>query len=267
MKTIFKVIGFVAFFHIFHINAQTPTAGNLLFSFKPVDHTTPNFGKLHNLAVWIQTENGDFVKTRMRYAGALTNDHLPNWAVNAGGPANNCLSPLCNVVDAITGASKNDYDSTAIQWDGTDTLENLMEDGNYQVTLEACWIHGDTGKCMYSYPFMKGPDLTILTPTDNADYTDVVMVWQPNNVGLNAIDNSKIAVFPNPVEKGLVSLSFNKANYIQILGSNGLVLEEYKIDKGQSQVDIDVSTYPAGVYFFKVIDRNKSFVEKFVVAH
>lgn len=267
MKTIFKVISLAVFFQFVHISAQTSTEGNLLFSFKPVDHTTPNFGKLHNLAVWIQTENDDFVKTRMRFAGALTNDHLPNWSVNAGGPANNCLSPDCNVVDAITGATKNDYDSTAIEWDGTDALENVVEDGGYKVSLEACWIHGDTGKCFYSYSFVKGPDLTILTPADNPDYTGVVIVWQPSNVGLNDVSDTKINVFPNPVDKGLVTFSLNKATMVQVLNSNGTVLDEYKLDKGQTQVDLDVSNYPAGVYFFKVMDHKKTFVEKFVVAH
>ena len=90
------------------VNAQTP--GTLNFTFTPTSHSGYQ-GTKNVLAVWIQSSTGAFVKTKLRYAGNSTKDHLPTWAVNAGGSSTNCLSSNCNVVGATTGATLSNFAS------------------------------------------------------------------------------------------------------------------------------------------------------------
>ncbi|NBX28636.1 MAG: hypothetical protein EBR55_10435 [Chitinophagia bacterium] len=71
----------VTFFAAFQGVAQTQ--GTLTWSFTPTSHT--GFAGTRNvLAVWIETSTGTFVKTKMRYVGGGTDDHLPTWAAKAG---------------------------------------------------------------------------------------------------------------------------------------------------------------------------------------
>ena len=70
------------------------TAGTLSFTFTPVAHSG-NWGSKHVLAVWIQNSSDNFIRTKFRYWGNGTNDHLPNWKTNSNQ----------NVTDAITGAT------------------------------------------------------------------------------------------------------------------------------------------------------------------
>ena len=54
------------------------------------------------LAEWIQDDQGNFIKRKCVMWDLTPSDHLPNWAVNSGGPASNALSSLCNKTDATT---------------------------------------------------------------------------------------------------------------------------------------------------------------------
>ena len=70
----------VAVFIASNVSAQTP--GTLTFTFTEIAKTpTYNGNSQHVIAVWVQTSVGAFIKTKLRYAGGVTADHLPTWAV------------------------------------------------------------------------------------------------------------------------------------------------------------------------------------------
>ena len=112
MKSLFFSITLLACTFI-----QAQTQGTLSFSFTQTAHTSYT-GNKNVLAVWIQSSTGTFIKTRLRYAGGGTADHLPTWAVNSGGTANNALGTSCNVVSAATGATLTNFSAKNVSWDG-----------------------------------------------------------------------------------------------------------------------------------------------------
>jgi hypothetical protein len=99
------------------------------------------------MAVWIQSSTGAFVKTRARNAGGGTSDHLPVWAVNAGGSAGNCLTASCNTVGAVTGATLNNFSTRNFSWDGTDAswqterIKSLLKAHGIMVQQQQLPVH------------------------------------------------------------------------------------------------------------------------------
>ena len=110
----------------FTFSGIAQTAGTLTFSFnevsKPTSATYNNYGK-HVLAVWIQSDLGQFVKTISRNVGSVTRDHLQTWAVNSGGTASNAIAANCNVVSATTCPLGSPVVSTG---GGIFTLNNVL---------------------------------------------------------------------------------------------------------------------------------------------
>ena len=121
--------------------------GTLTFHFTEVTQPTANCyngNAQHDLAVWIQTSTGTFVKTRLRRVGGGTSDHLPTWATNSGGSSSNALGATCNVVGATTGATLSSWTTQNITWDGKNAAGTLMADGAYRVAVQSTWDHGSS---------------------------------------------------------------------------------------------------------------------------
>ncbi len=174
----------------FPVFSQTP--GTLTFTFTEASHSlssTYNYNAQHVLAVWIQnttgTGTGTFVKTKLRNVGSGTKDHLPTWAVNAGGSANNATSSLCNVTDATTGATLSSWSTKTITWDGKNVNGSsngtVVADGTYKVTIQSTWNHGTSGTTTKSYTFTKGPNSDIQTPASDANFTTISLQWIPTS--------------------------------------------------------------------------------------
>lgn len=160
--------------------AEAQTAGTLTFTFTTIAHTGYQ-GTKNALAVWIQTNTGTFVKTFYRYAGSGggTQDHLPTFAVNAGGTSTNCLSASCNVVGATTGATLAGAVTKTVTWDGKNTSGVLMADGTYKITIQETWNHGTSGTTTSSFTFTKGPNQDVQTPTADGNFTNMSLQWIP----------------------------------------------------------------------------------------
>lgn len=169
------------------------TAGTLTFKFTPVSHTG-YAGTKNVLAVWIQSGTGSFIKTKLRYAGSITKDHLPIWAVNSGGTSANCLSAACNKTDATTGATLSSFTTKTITWDGKNVNGTangtIVADGTYKVTIEECWNHGAAGKTTRSFTFTKGPNEDHQTPANDANFTDITLDWVPTAMATGTVSGS-----------------------------------------------------------------------------
>ncbi len=192
MKNIF--ISLIIFCFLGKINAQT--AGTLTFTFTEVPQSsTYNGNAQHVLAVWVQSTAGTFIKTKLRYAGPVTSDHLPTWAVNSGGTSSNCLSPSCDVVDATTGATRSAWNTYVVSWDGKKgaaTTGTLQPDGIYKVTIQSTWNHGSTGTATTSYTFTKGPSTDHQNPLANAYFSGITLNWEPAVVPTASLTSSTI---------------------------------------------------------------------------
>ena len=270
----------------YFISAQTE--GVLTCSFLPVTQTAGYQIPRNVLAVWIQDELAGFVKTKLRYVGSTTNDHLPYWASNSGGPANNAISSLCNRTDAIAGATLPSFTAKTFTWDGKGVNGTVngstVNDGIYQVTLQQTWGHLSNQTATYSYTFTKGPCVDLQNPADNINITGVRLKWQPtlvdtcigltipcqlsssitytcsnlpNLVGLNQNNffSPKFYVYPNP-SQNFITVNYSKAIEIKILNSLGDVIYEEKFSQiTYGSKNIDLSGFSNGIYLVKMTNQ------------
>jgi hypothetical protein len=236
------------------------TAGTLTFSFTPLSHTPSYSGTKHALAVWIQTGTGTFVKTKLRRAGAGggTDDHLPTYAVNAGGTAGDCLTST-NKTDATTGATLTSYVAHSITWDGKNVAGAVngttVADGTYRVAIQETWNHGTTGTATRYFTFTKGPNADVQTPANDANFTAISLNWQPAVVtGVEAVTEvSVVNVYPNPTN-GIFNVSYPKANTIKVINALGETIITNEVNQQSSGVkSIDLTNYANGVYIISVV--------------
>lgn len=237
-------------------NAQT-TAGTLSFAFTPVAHSG-SWGAKHVLAVWIQDNSSSFIKTKFRYWGNGTNDHLPNWVSNSSQ----------NITDATTGATLTSYTTKSFTWDGTNLSGTLLPDGDYKVTIEECWSHGSS-KVTQSFTFTKSGTEVHLAPTDDSNFTNVTLDWIPNNTGIESLEKeNNFTIFPNPAENN-INIDFkttSKPCNIYILNTLGQEIYSEKGNKIYSGVKrIDLSSFKNGIYFVNIEQDSKVQTQKIVL--
>lgn len=246
-------------------SAFSQTSGTLEFNFTTIAHSGYQ-GTKNVLAAWIQTGTGSFVKTYFRYAGGNTNDHLPVWAVNSGGSANNCLSTSCNKVGATTGATLSGAVTKTFTWDGRDAAGNLVADGVYQVSLENCWNHGNTSKTLRTFSFTKGTSPDVQSPAADANFTGLTLAWNPSGAGVeeNPTSNS-VKIFPNPSGNGIFNVEFNKATEISVIDVDGKTIYFSEIQESETTKTINLAAFSNGIYFLNVVNGNNSSQQKIIL--
>ena len=218
----------------------------------------------------------------MRYVGPNTSDHLPNWAVNSGGPASNALSSLCNKTDATTGATLPGFTAKTFTWDGHGVSGTsngtVVPDGIYHVTIQETWNHGSAGTTMQTYTFTKGPCEDVETPPGDSYFTGMSMVWEPTIVDTCLISltcptiasvtytcsldptgiekltylNPKFNIAPNPGTSEM-NIQYNKATGIELMNTMGQIVYSEKLTSLSSGTrTLNVAQYPRGVYIVRV---------------
>lgn len=278
MKTdLFKTtLAFTALFFSTILSAQT--AGTLTFTFTEVPKSTSatyNGNAQHVLAAWVQnttgTGTGTFVKTKLRYAGPGTNDHLPTWAVNAGGPSSNCLATTCNTVDATTGATRSSWTTYTVTWDGkkgSAATGTVQPDGVYKVTLQSTWNHGTGGTATSSYTFTKGPAIDHQTPAATTTFSNVTLHWAPavvTGITETPAENPVITIYPNPTN-GIVSIDFSNTTSIKVINTLGVVIYDEKIEQAtEGTRNIDLGSFANGIYFINVSNRTGALNHKLIL--
>ncbi len=188
MKKLLLHFAGIALAIFFSANLFAQTVGTLTFSFTPLTQSPGYSGTKNDLAVWIQNTTGTFVKTKLRYVGSGTSDHLPTWAVNSGGTAGNALSTACNKFDATTGATLANFSAKSFVWDGknctTTANGTTVADGTYKVTIQETWNHGTGGTVTTSFTFTKGPVADHQTPASTTYFSTIKLDWVPVTSGV-----------------------------------------------------------------------------------
>ena len=247
--------------------AQGQTEGTLTFTF-----TETHAGSSKNvLAVWVTDSAGSFVKTRMRFWGNGTNDHLPSWKSNSGQ----------NVVDAITGptltSSTNPtaFGVKTVIWDGKDLTANTVPDGTYKVFVESSWNHPEPSSNHHSaiidFNFEKVADSMHSEPVGNSYFSDIILDWAPAAISnINETNDQSISVYPNP-SNGLIQINFEKPfdiSKIVVRKMNGEIVYQEKINRNPKQdLSLNLAGFSAGIYVLEVFsaDNQNSFSTKCII--
>jgi hypothetical protein len=246
----FLFAGFLIFTTI--IGKAQATDGTMTLTFtETVSGYTKNV-----LAVWVQDNSGAFIKTKMRYWGNGTNDHLPVWKTNS----------LQNIVDASTGptltSSTNPtaFGTKTITWNGKNVSGITVNDGTYKILIESSWqsnLSNNTHNTLVMYTFEKGTSSTHTTPTGDANFSNITIDWVPSNIGIEDVGSNKnIVIFPNPAN-GIVQINFKNpisVSRLLIENLNGeVVYQEAPKQKLSGIKTIDLSFLPKGVYIVEIL--------------
>jgi Secretion system C-terminal sorting domain len=263
-KNLLNCLGITLLCFSINANAQA-TPGTLTFSFteavKSPTYQTSTTSQKHVLAVWIQDNTGKFIKTKILNAGAnSTEDHLPTYAVNAGGIATDCLSST-NKTDATTGATLTAFTKRSITWDGKNVVGTVngttVADGVYKVVIQETWNHGTTGTAMRSFTFTKGVNADIQTPAADANFTGISLNWTPTiNLANDEFSNNPVAIIsPNPSNNGVFRLDFsNEITNIKAINLAGQTVYSEKVTGGTTitSKSVDLSKFANGIYVISV---------------
>lgn len=275
MKKLLSNLSIFAMGVLFTARLSAQTMGNLTFTFTEIAKTpTYNGNSQHVLAAWIQNTTGtgtaSFVKTKLRYAGSGTADHLPTWAANAGCASSaNCLGAACNTVDGLTGATRSAWTTYTVTWDGkkgATATGTVQPDGVYKVTLQSTWNHGTGGTATTSYTFTKGPSIDHQTPAANTTFSNVVLHWEPSPTGLLENNSSPVVnIYPNPTN-GSFKVDYNNTSSIRVINTLGETIYEEKLDQlTQGTKNIDLSSFSNGIYFITVSNDKGSANHKVIL--
>lgn len=254
------------------------TAGTMTFTFTQGSPMYTDDGGC-GLAVWIQTGT-TFVKTRVRYVGSGIKDHFPNYLVKSGGTPptgtnkGDALQVACNIVDAITGATRTDafnppatnplpLASYSISWDGKDVAGTIVADGTYTVWYEAAWVDGTRNQsdALQSFTFTKGTAIATTNPANVGPLSAMTLTWTPTALSLDSVYKTKVALYPNP-SNGIINVLYNdipvsKINVVNILGQ---IVKSIKLDPSKSRTSktIDLSGNANGLYIINVSTNETS---------
>lgn len=224
------------------------TAGELTVSTttSPADG---NYAPRNIVAIWIEDDAGNFVKTLLAYA-QNRKTHLNTWQASTAAAGSEY-----NTVDAITGATKSSHSTRTCTWDGTDFEGADATDGTYFVWMELT-DKNSTGN-FSSFSFEKGEEQESITPLNQPSFSSVEIDWLPSTIGISHhLLSSDFHVFPNPTH-GLFSVSGENIVEVEVRNTNGSLIYTGK-------TDVDISTHPNGVYFANVKTQKGSVTKKII---
>jgi hypothetical protein len=227
------------------INAQT--AGTLTVT-ATTSETGGNYAPKNIVAVWIEDEQGNFVKTLLAYA-QNRKTHLNTWeaATTAAG------SPF-NTVDAITGATKTSHATRTCSWNGTDVIGNVVPDGTYKLRMELT-DKNSTGNYS-SFNFTKDTNPVSLSPSNVPSFASISINWVPLITGIiDDINSENLKIYPNPTS-GIFTITGENIRGIQLRNAAGSLL--YTV----SSPSVDISDQPDGIYLLNITTDQGTFTKK-----
>mgnify|MGYP002640871658 CR=1 FL=1 len=151
--------------------------GSLQIEFTTIDMGGFSHEK-HVLAVWVETEAVEFVKTQLVYADVRKSD-LYTW---------NSPPPNGNEVDAITGATQLLHKTYTVIWDCRDLAGEIIPNGNYVVHLEMNNNHSQGP--LEELDFTMDGSSFVLYPEDAEFFKDISLVYQDADSGAAGVKSS-----------------------------------------------------------------------------
>ena len=241
-----KIIVTIAFMFIMSLISFAQTTGELLVT-TTTSETGGNYAPRNIVAIWIENEQGEFVKTLLSYAQARKT-HLNNWqaTTTAAGTA-------YNTTDAITGATRSSHGTRECSWDATDYNGLAVADGTYYVWMELTDKNA-TGNYS-SFAFMKDETSNSQTPDDVPSFSSISIAWQPTGVSVLEFSENNISIVPNQ-SNGMFSVIGNNIIEVEVRSISGRL-----IYKSKSQ-NIDIRNQQAGIYLVIIQTENTKIIKK-----
>jgi len=221
---------------IFCIPVFSQTYGHLYISVS-TSETGGNYAPRNIVAIWIENDNGEFIKTLMAYA-QNRKTHLNIWQASTS-----TAGVEFNDVDAITGPTRNSHATRECLWNALDYNQNLMPDGVYHIWMELTDKNG-TGNYS-SFSFNKGEEPEELTPDNVPSFSDISISWEPSGTGIEEAQKLSYSIKNNPGH-GIFELLGDTFDEIEILSISGRY-----VDHTSSNI-IDISEEPNGVYLLRI---------------
>jgi len=231
---------------IFSLFAKAQTDGELSVSITTSTHNG-QFAPRNCVAIWVEDDQGNFVKTLLAYA-QMYRFHLNNWEASTTSAGSEF-----NTTDAITGASMNSHGTRSCTWDGKDFNGSSMSDGTYRVCMELTESNA-TGRFSY-FTFNKSSVEDNQSPADVPSFSDIVFDWTPSQSEIENFDISKINVLPNPT-KGIVKIQADEYIGVEVWSMTG------KRVMFSNSTTIDLTSQANGVYFIKIKTENGIFTRR-----
>jgi len=209
-----------------------------------------NYAPKNIVAIWIEDEQGNFVKTLLAYA-QNRKTHLNTWEASTTAAG----SPF-NTVDAITGATKTSHATRTCTWNCTDVNGTLVPDGIYKVRMELT-DKNSTGN-FSTFTFTKDTNPVSLTPSNVPSFTSISINWAPimTYIGDNTYGEN-YHVYPNPTT-GIFTITGENITGIQIWNAAGGLT--YTI----SSPAVDISSQPDGIYLVKITTNRGTVIKKLI---
>lgn len=240
--------------------AVAQTSGTLTFS---VTTTEPagNYNGVNVIALWIEDTNGNFIKTKMRYADARI-QYLNKWV----------SSSMYNVTDAVTGATRSNHGPLTMSWNATDVAGNVVADNGYRVCLQMSDKNA-AGEYLY-LPFVKDTNAQTLSFPDTLNFTSLSLTWSPVPAGVSEYSAAlHFACSPNPVSgQAILRYTLPQASDVTITvhdvyGKSISVLADGNQPAGEHLLKWDQgkADLKPGVYFIKLNTGRGSALEKIMI--
>lgn len=209
-----------------------------------------NYSPRNIVAIWVEDESGNFVKTLLAYA-QNRKTHLNTWQSSTAAAGSEY-----NTVDAFTGATKSSHAERSCTWNATDIHGNIVADGNYKLWMELT-DKNNTGN-FSSFPFTKGDVAENQTPANVPSFSSISIDWNPSTTFLNEVEYAKsFKVYPNP-SSGIFNINGDGILEMEVRNIVGGLI----IQNGLNSVDL--SKYPNGIYLVK-LKTEKGIVSKKIV--
>ena len=241
-----NIIISIAFISLLSLTTLAQTTGNLAVT-TTTSETGGNYAPRNIVAIWIENDQGEFVKTLLAFA-QNRKSHLNTWEATTTE-----AGTAYNTTDAITGATLSNHGIRECSWNGADYNGFAVADGNYYVWMELT-DKNSTGNYS-SFLFTKDEMPNSQTPEDVPSFASISIVWQPNGVSVLEVNENNISIVPNQ-SNGVYTVTGDNITEVEVRSISGRL-----IYKTKSQ-NIDISNKQVGIYLVIVKTETTKVIKK-----
>lgn len=212
--------------------------------------TGGNYAPKNIVAIWVEDDQGNFVKTLLAYA-QNRRTHLNTWQASTA-----TAGTEYNTTDAITGATRSSHSTRSCTWDGTDFNGFQMADGIYYLWLEL--TDKNTTGNYSSFQFTKGVDDQNLNPEDAPSFASISINWDAIIASVSvANDYADISIHPNP-GNGIFTICGDNIEEVEVRTIFGeLVLRS-------ASKTFDITNQHQGTYIVTIRTKTNQMVKKII---
>ena len=179
-----------------YVNELRNTDGTLTFTVRTVSYGG-SYAPRNAGAIWVTNSSNQFVKTIKIWAQSYRSK-LVKWVASSGN----------NTTGAITSASLNSHQLHTVTWNGTNTSNVAVPDGDYKINVEFAEHNATTnnpGKYKY-VTFTKSAVAVDITPANETYFTNMHLTWAPVAPANGTISGTITNTSNQPISGAIVTI-------------------------------------------------------------